>query len=125
MNDVFNLAFAADFVGRQLVAHLSVSWTARRRNLDSIVQEGVRSAAFDGLLNLIDGSAIQIRHLTASPQAIPALVSGILDVCVVDEHEDGQENLEDNHGKKAEGVEVQEAFCKCKSGGNGVVKSRD
>jgi hypothetical protein len=38
-----------------------------------------------------------------------------LDVLVVDKHEDGQENLKDDNGKKAKRVEVQETFCECKA----------
>lgn len=62
-------------------------------------------------MHLVDGSAVKFRHVTSSPQTVPALEGSNLDVMVVHEHEDGEDDLENDDGEQAQRVEVQKAFC--------------
>lgn len=94
----------------QLIADLSVHRTTRRWNGDAVVEECCASTALNRSLDLIDGLAVQLGHLTTGPQAIPALVSSLLNVLVVDEHENCEKDLENDNGEKAERVEIQQAF---------------
>lgn len=110
LNGRSDLRLTAGMIWCQLIADLSVNWTTRRWNGDAVVEECCASAALNRPLDLIDGLTVQLGHLTTGPQAIPALVSSLLNVLIVDEHEDCEKDLENDNGQKAQRVEIQQAF---------------